>query len=188
VLQRQVYKACVLGRIYGMGADTLARNLGIARLQAQDILDQMHARYPVLNAWLERVLVKAAHAVPVTCVFGWSLTASGRAGEERTFLNFPMQANGAQLMRLVFARAGDLPIMRDGWRCPGNTSKPEEYVILLTERPPLRVCGKLDEHCRPTSAELQMQDWLMPMTVYDEASEEMLETLLRFASVFRFSD
>jgi hypothetical protein len=110
-LQRQVYKACVLGRIYGMGADTLARNLGISRNQAQHILDQMAARYPVLNAWLERVLIKAAHMVPITCTLGWSLTASGRGGEERTFLNFPMQANDSELLRLVFARAGDLPII-----------------------------------------------------------------------------
>ena len=110
-LQRQVYKACVLGRIFGMGADTLARNLGISRSQAQRILDQMSARYPVLNAWLERVLVKAAHFVPITCTLGWSLTASGKPGEQRTFLNFPMQGNEAEILRLVFARAGDLPII-----------------------------------------------------------------------------
>jgi hypothetical protein len=110
-LQRHVYKACVLGRIYGMGADTLARNLGISRTQAQDILDQMHDRYPVLNAWLERIQIKAAHILPVTCTLGWSLTASGKSSEARTFLNFPMQANGAEIMRLVFARAGDLPII-----------------------------------------------------------------------------
>jgi hypothetical protein len=109
--QRQVYKACVLGRIYGMGVDTLARNLGISRAQARAILDQMRERYPVLNAWLERIQVKAAHIVPITCTLGWSLIASGRPSEERTFLNFPMQANGAELMRLVFARAGDLPII-----------------------------------------------------------------------------
>jgi hypothetical protein len=109
--QRQVYKACVLGRIYGMGADTLARNLGISRTQAQTILDQMFARYPVLNAWLERIQLKAAHILPITCTLGWSLTASGKTNEARTFLNFPMQANGAELMRLVFARAGDLPII-----------------------------------------------------------------------------
>ena len=71
----------------------------------------MSARYPVLNAWLERILVKAAHFVPIICTLGWSLTAFGRPGEERTFLNFPMQANGAELMRLVFASAGDLPII-----------------------------------------------------------------------------
>jgi len=65
----------------------------------------------VLNAWLERILVKAAHFVPIVCTLGWSLTASGRVGEERTFLNFPMQGNEAELLRLVFARAGDLPII-----------------------------------------------------------------------------
>src|SRR5262249_18723933 len=59
----------------------------------------------------ERVLVKAAHIVPITCTLGWSLTASGRMGEERTFLNFPMQGNEGELLRLVFARAGDLPII-----------------------------------------------------------------------------
>ena len=110
-LQRQVYKACVLGRIFGMGADTLARNLGITRDQAQRILDQMSARYSVLDAWLKRVLVKAAHIIPITCTLGWSLSASGRMGEERTFLNFPMQGNESELLRLVFARAGDLPII-----------------------------------------------------------------------------
>jgi hypothetical protein len=110
-VQRQVYKACVLGRIFGMGAETLARNLGISRGQAQRILDQMAARYSVLQAWLERILVKAAHLVPITATLGWSLTASGTGVDERTFLNFPMQANDGELLRLVFARAGDLPII-----------------------------------------------------------------------------
>jgi hypothetical protein len=104
--QRQVYKATVLGRIYGLGATSLARNLGISRTQAERIRDQLDERYPVLNAWLRRVTTKAAHIVPIVCTLGWSLTATGRPGEERTFLNFPMQANGAELMRLVIIRAG----------------------------------------------------------------------------------
>jgi DNA polymerase I len=104
--QRQIYKATVLGRIYGLGATSLARNLGISKAEAERIIDQMIARYPVLNAWLKRVITKAAHCVPITCTLGWSLTATGKPGEERTFLNFPMQANGAELMRLVIIRAG----------------------------------------------------------------------------------
>ena len=104
--QRQVYKATVLGRIYGLGVASLARNLGISKAQAQRIIDQMKARYPVLNAWLKRVTTKAAHMVPIVCTLGWELASSGRPGEERTFLNFPMQANGAELMRLVIVRAG----------------------------------------------------------------------------------
>ena len=106
VRQRQAYKAVVLGRIYGKGPDSLAHDLGIPRSQARRIMDQMNARYTVLNAWLERVTAKAAHCVPITCTLGWSLTATGRHGEERTFLNFPMQGNGSELMRVVIVRAG----------------------------------------------------------------------------------
>src|SRR5438477_8515345 len=71
----------------------------------------MFARYPVLNAWLERITTKAAHCVPITCVHGWSLAATGRPGEERTFLNFPMQANAAELMRVVIIRASKLNLI-----------------------------------------------------------------------------
>ena len=104
--QRQVYKAVVLGRIYGLGVASLARNLGISRAQAHRIIDQMIARYSVLNAWLQRVIMKSAHIAPIVCTLGWSLAVTGRAGQERTFLNYPMQGNGAELMRLVIVRAG----------------------------------------------------------------------------------
>jgi hypothetical protein len=75
-------------------------------------MDQMTARYPVLNAWLERVTTKAAHCVPIVCTLGWSLAATGRrSGEERTFLNFPMQANASELLRLVIIRASKLNLI-----------------------------------------------------------------------------
>ena len=134
--QRQVYKCCVLGRIYGMGPGTLARNLGISRAEARRILDQMAARYPVLNAWLERVLVKAAHCVPITCVLGWSLKMTGKPGEERTFLNFPMQANAAELMRLIIVRAGHLPLIgcaHDSFIVEDTIERIEQMVAELRE-------------------------------------------------------
>jgi DNA polymerase I len=109
--QRQIYKATVLGRIYGKGVVSLARDLGISRFQAQHIMDQMRARYPVLDAWLERVTTKAAHCVPIVCPLGWSLAATGKPGEERTFLNFPMQGTGSELMRLVIVRASKLHLI-----------------------------------------------------------------------------
>src|SRR5262245_29547755 len=134
--QRQVYKSCVLGRIYGVGPGTFARNLGISKAEAQRILDQMAARYPVLNAWLERVLVKAAHCVPITCVLGWSLKMTGKPGEERTFLNFPMQANAAELMRLIIVRAGHLPLIgcaHDSFIVEDTIERIEQTVAELRE-------------------------------------------------------
>jgi DNA polymerase-1 len=109
--QRQIYKATVLGRIYGLGSAALARNLGISKSQAERIIDQLVTRYAVLNAWLERVTTEAAHGVPITCTLGWSLGMTGRPGEERTFLNFPEQANAGELMRLVFVRSSHLPVI-----------------------------------------------------------------------------
>lgn len=130
--QRQVYKVIVLGRIYGMGADTLARNAGISKDHARHILDEMATRYAVLDAWLERILIKAAHGVPITCVLGWSLSATGRAGEERTFLNFPMQANASEMMRLVFIRASHLPLIgcvHDSFLIEDRTDTIEQTVV-----------------------------------------------------------
>ena len=57
--------------MYGLGATSLARNLGISRSQAERIIDQMKARYPVLNAWPDRICIKAAHYIPITCTLGW---------------------------------------------------------------------------------------------------------------------
>ena len=134
--QRQVYKATVLGRIYGLGAASLARNLGIFRREAERIIDQMHSRYLVLNVWLERVITKAAHLVPITCTLGWSLTAAGRPGEERTFLNFPMQANASELMRLVIIRASKLRLIgcaHDSFLIEDTVDRIEQSVTQMQE-------------------------------------------------------
>jgi hypothetical protein len=109
--QRQVFKGCVLGRIYGMGSKTLARNLGISEEEARRILQMMKDRYPVLHEWLDRVLLKVAHCRPIVCKLGWSLTPKGKPGEMTSFMNYPMQANSAELLRLIFIRSGHIPII-----------------------------------------------------------------------------
>jgi hypothetical protein len=135
--QRQVYKACVLGQIYGVGAGTLARNLGISKVKARQIIDQTNARYPVLKAWLERIQIKAAHGVLVTCVLGWSLKMiSGQPDEQRTFKNFLMQANAAELMRLIIVRAGHLPLIgcaHDSFIVEDTIERIEQTVAELRE-------------------------------------------------------
>jgi hypothetical protein len=135
--QRQIYKATVLGRMYGLGTAALARNLGISRAQAERIIDQMATRYPVFNAWLDRVCVKAAHCIPITCTLGWSLTASGKSGEERTFMNFPMQANGSELARLVIMRAGSrlnlIGCAHDSFLIEDTIDRIEQSAAILQE-------------------------------------------------------
>jgi len=135
--QRQVYKACVLGQIYGVGAGTLARNLGISKSEARRIIDQTNERYPVLKAWLKRIQIKAAHGIPITCTLGWSLEmVNGTSDEERTFLNFPMQANAAEYMRLIIVRASHLPLIgcaHDSFIVEDTIEQIEQTVAELRE-------------------------------------------------------
>jgi hypothetical protein len=134
--QRQVYKGCVLGRIYGMGAKTLARNLGISREEADRILQMMKERYPILHEWLDRVLLKVAHCRPIVCKLGWSLTPKGKSGEMTSFMNYPMQANSAELLRLIFIRAAHIPILgcaHDSFLIEDTIERIEQTVAEMRE-------------------------------------------------------
>jgi DNA polymerase I len=192
--QRQVYKSCVLGRIYGVGPDTFARNLGISKAEARQIIDQMTARYSVLNAWLERIQVKAAHGVPITCVLGWSLKMTGKPGEERTFLNYPMQANAAELMRLIIVRAGHLPLIgcaHDSFIVEDTIERIEQTVAELREiicqasrdllrgfelradyKPETDCVRYPDRFVDEREREDGMRHWNLFMTLIEEANDE----------------
>jgi hypothetical protein len=74
---------------------------------------------------------------------------------------------------------------RSGWypyadkECP---HPPEEFLILLsTGGPATRIIGELNEHCEPTRARLQAQDWFKPWTDYtgDAVSDDDLLTYCR---------
>ena len=136
--QRAVYKAVVLRRKYGKGAEATARDLGITVGRAQRDMRDMDTRYPVLNAWLGRVTTKAAHFEPIVCSLGWSLAMTGRPGEHRTFLNFSMQANGSEMMRLVVVRAAAaglrlIGVAHDGFYLEAPIAEIERDAALLQE-------------------------------------------------------
>ena len=89
--------------------------------------------------------------------------------------------------------------VRTGWYMPGQTPKPEEYMILLTTGgPALRLIGDLDEYGQPETARLEYQDWDPPWTEYNpghhddafkpEDYDAYDSTLLAFASVFYYGE
>lgn len=79
--------------------------------------------------------------------------------------------------------------VRSGWRSPGDAhGDPEEFEILLsTGGPALRIVGDLDQHCQPTRARLEHQDWGTPWTEMILGSDDY-DTLLKWAGVFYFGD
>lgn len=79
--------------------------------------------------------------------------------------------------------------VRGGWHAPGaEDDGPEEFMILLsTGGPALRIVGDLDEHCQPTRARLEHQDWFKPWTEYICTGEDH-DALMAFVNCFYFGD
>ncbi|MDR0806446.1 MAG: DNA polymerase I [Enterobacteriaceae bacterium] len=105
--QRRSAKAINFGLIYGMSAFGLARQLGIARGEAQRYMDLYFERYPGVLAYMERTRVQAADQGYVETLFGRRLylpdikASNGmrRKGAERAAINAPMQGTAADIIK-----------------------------------------------------------------------------------------
>jgi hypothetical protein len=109
--EREMLKtACGLGAMYGAGPDTLANTLGVPRWQAQEWLRQHRELYATYWRWSEAVLNTAMLTGQLHTVFGWTVHTRPDASP-RSFRNFPMQANGAEMMRLACCLATERGIL-----------------------------------------------------------------------------
>ncbi|GAA5068325.1 DNA polymerase I [Lysobacter panacisoli] len=114
--ERRAAKAINFGLMYGMGAFGLARQLGIARGEAQDYIALYFSRYPGVRDFMERTRQQARDQGYVETVFGRRLyldniharNAGLRAGAERAAINAPMQGTAADIIKRAM-------ISIDGW-------------------------------------------------------------------------
>ncbi len=105
--QRRAAKAINFGLMYGMSAFGLARQLGIARGEAQDYIALYFARYPGVRAYMDRTRAQAKDQGYVETVFGRRLYLPDinarnqglRAGAERAAINAPMQGTAADIIK-----------------------------------------------------------------------------------------
>jgi DNA polymerase-1 len=105
--QRRAAKAINFGLMYGMSAFGLARQLGIARGEAQDYIALYFNRYPGVRDYMERARGQAREQGYVETVFGRRLYLNDiharnqglRAGAERAAINAPMQGTAADIIK-----------------------------------------------------------------------------------------
>ena len=102
-------KAVVLGVNYGMGPDGLAARLGIAPVEARDLLRLHRETYSTFWTWLEEVINAALLTCEMRTIFGFRLNV-GRDANIRQLMNWPMQANGAEMMRIAAIAATEAGI------------------------------------------------------------------------------
>ncbi|NCF73159.1 MAG: DNA polymerase I [Gammaproteobacteria bacterium] len=105
--QRRSAKAINFGLMYGMSAFGLAKQLGIARGEAQEYVNLYFDRYPGVKAYMDDIRAKASADGYVETVFGRRLylpeinarNANRRQYAERTAINAPMQGSAADIIK-----------------------------------------------------------------------------------------
>jgi DNA polymerase I len=97
---RDQFKSTVLAVQYGMGAEALAERLGQPPIRARELLRLHRETYRVFWAWSDRAVAYAMLTSSLHTAFGWRVQVPPEANT-RSLANFPMQANGAEMLRLA---------------------------------------------------------------------------------------
>lgn len=98
--EREQFKVCSLAVQYGMGPHSLAQSLGQPEAMARELLRLHRETYPTFWRWSDAAVNHAMLRGWLQTVFGWRVRVGPRANP-RSLANFPMQANGAEMLRLA---------------------------------------------------------------------------------------
>ena len=109
---RTAAKRINFGLLYGMGAFSLARDLGVPTSEAKTFIEAYFAQFPSVRGCLDSVLAQARDKKEVTTAFGRvrpipDIGASNpnvRANAERMALNAPFQGTAADIIKIAMVR------------------------------------------------------------------------------------
>lgn len=114
-LMRSNAKAVNFGIVYGIGAFSLAKDIGVTRKEAAAYIDSYLGHYSGVRDYMERVVAQAKEDGYVTTLFGRrrylpELKASHavtRAFGERVARNMPIQGTAADIIKIAMIRVRD---------------------------------------------------------------------------------
>ncbi len=107
--ERSAFKVCMLATQYGMSEHGLAAKLNKPVAFARNLLRQHRETFPVFWRWSQSQVDAAMLLGRLQTVFGWTIHTIG-GDNPRSLANFPMQANGAEMMRLACSLATEAGI------------------------------------------------------------------------------
>lgn len=97
---RAVCKEIVLGLNYGLGAERMAFRAGITPALAVELIERHRQAYSRFWRWSDDTVTSALLSNEMRSVFGWRRRLNA-ADRSTSLMNFPMQANGAEMMRIA---------------------------------------------------------------------------------------
>jgi hypothetical protein len=106
---RERFKACALAVMYGMGHEALAQRIGATKSEARALLAAHKRTYPGFWAWSDAAVDHAMLRGWLQTTFGWRISI-GPQVNSRSLRNFPVQANGAEMLRLACCLATERAI------------------------------------------------------------------------------
>ena len=141
---RQRMKPLQLGINYGMGVRSLAKGLDRHPLIAMEVIERHKRTYPRFWEWREDCAKQAMVDRKMETVFGWPLHLS-HSPNKRTLYNFPMQGNGAEMLRLAAGRlceAGIVPnmLVHDGILIEARSEEEIKHTIEIMKAAGRDVC------------------------------------------------
>jgi DNA polymerase I-like protein with 3'-5' exonuclease and polymerase domains len=98
--EREQFKACVLAVQYGMGEVALAQRINQPVARARQLLSLHRQTYKTFWAWSDATQDEAVLNGKLWTTFGWEIRVSGTVNP-RSLRNFPMQGNGAEMLRIA---------------------------------------------------------------------------------------
>ncbi len=109
---RRQAKVINFGILYGMGAFSLAKELGVTQKTAQEYIDGYFAKYPRVKGYLEGILAQARKLGYVSTLFNRiryipeinSANATTRQFAERAAINSPIQGTAADLIKMAMVK------------------------------------------------------------------------------------
>jgi DNA polymerase I len=102
---RDQFKTVMLCAQYGMGEISLAQRLKQSTIEARELLLTHQEAYRKYWDWSDRALDFAMSHLFIQTAFGWTLRIDPHARTDahlfRSIRNFPVQANGAEILRVA---------------------------------------------------------------------------------------
>jgi DNA polymerase-1 len=106
---REQFKQCALAVLYGMGPNGLAGRIAQPVLVANELVRLHKETYRRFWEWSDEVSARTNLVGYLDTCFGWRVHTSSDYND-RSMRNFPMQAHGAEMMRLAACLATEAGI------------------------------------------------------------------------------
>ena len=135
---RNKYKNMLLAVQYGMAVETLAGRLGVSTFEAHEMLTQHHELFSQYWQWSDDWVQHALQMGHMRTAFGWTCRTGITEFNERSIRNWPIQATGADVLRIsiiMAARHGIklLAPVHDAVLIEAPIARIEADVVLMQE-------------------------------------------------------